>query len=358
MEPGGAVDRGDALGELVNVVLVEVDVASEGESPVPCLDKDGVQGDLDTLVGGLSDVGVGAAETGDGRQGHVHEEVLGTVPVEVEGTGEASVEHAEVNTEVACDGGLPLEVGVGHGGADGVGAVLLVGDGVVAAACLPGLGPEVGVDAVVTDGTVGEADLEVVQPAYILEEGLLTGTPCEGGGGEVTPAVGRGELAGTVSAEGDGEEVAVEQGVVEPSEEGEDALRGAVARVELAGDGGGVGVELVDHREGVLLGEVGREVVGGDGHGVSAGVGHLVTGQDVEAVGVAELELVVEGVGPAHVPGVALVDGGVTCVLLLAGGVVDVVVDDGAGPGLVLVVGATGEEVGVVGQSLDDVPVE
>ena len=83
-----------------------------------------------------------------------------------------------------------------------------------------------------------------------------------------------------------------------------------------------------------------------------------MTGQDVEAVGVAELELVVEGVGPAHVPGVALVDGGVTCVLLLAGGVVDVVVDDGAGPGLVLVVGATGEEVGVVGQSLDDVPVE
>ena len=83
-----------------------------------------------------------------------------------------------------------------------------------------------------------------------------------------------------------------------------------------------------------------------------------MTDEEVEAVRLSEFELVVESVGPAHVPGVALVDGGVTGVLLLAGGVVDVVVDDGAGPGLVLVVGATGEEVGVVGESLDDVPVE
>ena len=358
MEPGGAVDRGDAVGELVDVVLVEVDVAAEGQAPVAGLHQDGVQGHLDTLVGGLADVGVGAREAGDRRQGHVHQQVLGTVPVEVDGTGQAAVQHAEVEADVAGDGGLPLQVGVGHGGADGVGAVLLVGDGVVAAAGLPGLRPQVGVDAVVTDGTVGEAELEVVQPVGILHEGLLADAPREGRGGEVTPAVCGSELAGTVRAERDREEVAVQQRVVQPAEEGQDALRGAVARVELAGDRRGAGVELVDHREGVLLGEVGREVVGGDGHRVAAGVGHLVAHQEVQAVGVAELQLVVQGVGPAHVPGVALVDGGVTRVLLLTRGVVDVVVDDGAGPGLVLVVGAAGEEVGVVGQALDDVPVQ
>ena len=72
-----------------------------------------VQCQFNTLVRGLADVALhrGIADGGDGA---VDEQVLYCIPVEVQATADTLVEESEIQTDVAGDGGLPFQVGVGQ----------------------------------------------------------------------------------------------------------------------------------------------------------------------------------------------------------------------------------------------------
>ena len=65
-----------------------------------------------------------------------------------------------------------------------------------------------------TSLTPAQTQLGIADDIDVLHERLVGDTPGEGCCGEVTPAVTIGEAAGTVGTEGEGEEVAIQQGVV------------------------------------------------------------------------------------------------------------------------------------------------
>ena len=118
--------------------------------------------------------------TGGLGYGHLHEDVLGGVPVGLEATTELTVPEAVVDTEVTADGGLPLQVGVGEDltWREGHGTLVAVPGHLG----YPVLFPERGVDIVVTRCTVRETQLQVVEPATCaLHERLVAKTPTEGG---------------------------------------------------------------------------------------------------------------------------------------------------------------------------------
>ena len=104
---------GLAFSQLVNFVLIEANVEVHVQRVVLVLQDDTVQCQFDTSVRGLADVLLHLGVT-DGSDGSGNEQVLHSVPVKVDATGEALLEEAEVETYVTCNRGLPLQVGVGQ----------------------------------------------------------------------------------------------------------------------------------------------------------------------------------------------------------------------------------------------------
>ena len=76
------------------------------------LDDVGVEGELDTVVHGLTYVGSVAAHTGCRRKRYALQQVGGEHVVVLEGTVQAVVEECEVDTEVPGLRELPAKVAV------------------------------------------------------------------------------------------------------------------------------------------------------------------------------------------------------------------------------------------------------
>ena len=104
--------------------------------------------------------------------GHLHQNVLRGVPVELNATTQFTIPETEVQTDITADGGLPLQVRIlqqfaGREGDD----ALTVNE---CRAGLPELFPQRSVDIIVTRGTVRETEFQVVQPALsALHERLV-----------------------------------------------------------------------------------------------------------------------------------------------------------------------------------------
>ena len=204
------------LGQLVNVVVVEVVGQREIEVEVLGVDEQCIESQLEALVGGLAhvahliDVARRSVDLG------THQEVLGGVPINVQRTIEA-IEEAEIKTDVAADGGLPLQRRVGLHAGGGINV-----DGLAiprGSRDLPSLIPERGVDVVSTRSSVRETKLEVVEPILgILQEGFITDTPSEGCSGESGPMIIGGELRRTVGTERGSKQIATQKRIVDSAE--------------------------------------------------------------------------------------------------------------------------------------------
>ena len=96
--------------QLVYFVAVVRDVASETECEVLLVDDVSIDGELETLVGGLTEVLILVSISRNRWDVGLHQQVLGCIPIEVEGTIDTTVEEAEVETEVTGDGCFPLQV--------------------------------------------------------------------------------------------------------------------------------------------------------------------------------------------------------------------------------------------------------
>ena len=93
--------------------LIEGRVEAKGPAPVPCLDRNGVELELESLVGKVTDVGVQVVgQVGAGGHRSAVQEILGVALVEIHATEDPVAEEAVVKTDVVGRGGLPLEVGV------------------------------------------------------------------------------------------------------------------------------------------------------------------------------------------------------------------------------------------------------
>ena len=86
--------------QLIDIVLVVVDGRTEAKVEILGTDNLIIQGEFDTFVGGLADILVLITETGGGITRHTHQDILGGVPVEVEGTTQFTVPETEVETDV------------------------------------------------------------------------------------------------------------------------------------------------------------------------------------------------------------------------------------------------------------------
>ena len=94
------------------------------------------------------------------------------------------------------------------------------------------------------------------------------------------------------------------------------------------------------------------------GHAVALRVSNLVAKEHVQAVGLVDLLVVVDSIGPAVGPTIALVELGSTCVLYLTRRVVEISVINRARPITVLRPAAAHEELGVERKVLEYVPGE
>ena len=87
---------GYSFHQLIDIVLVVVDSSTEAQVEILGTDNLIIQGEFDTLVGGLTDILILITETGGGIARHTHQDILGSVPVEVEGTAQLTVPETEV----------------------------------------------------------------------------------------------------------------------------------------------------------------------------------------------------------------------------------------------------------------------
>ena len=71
------------------------------------------EAELKTLVLGLTHVAILVVVTCTTYR-ELDEQVLSGVQVSLDGTVQLAAEECEVKSEVTCDGGLPLQVGVSH----------------------------------------------------------------------------------------------------------------------------------------------------------------------------------------------------------------------------------------------------
>ena len=339
--------RHDAFHQLVDIVLVVVDGSTETQVEVLGTDNLIVQGQLDTLVGGLADVLILIAETGGGVARHTHQDILGGVPVDIQGTAQFTIPETEVETDVTGDGGLPLQVGITQTVGGNIGGDGLAIDG--GRACFPECIKQSGVDAVVTRGTVRDTELQVVQPlAGSLHEGLVGDAPGSCCCREITPLVVATELGRAVGTQGGGQEVAVHEVVVGTSEPG----NGMGGCAYVAADG-------IARNAAARHGYIGEDIVhiplsgiagADDLAAVRLAAEDFVAQHDVQLVLVAETCHVVAQRGvPAGVVAVAIGQRGV--VVALAVGLTTV-------PTLGLAPVTTQIELGLTHQTGDDLPGE
>ena len=98
--PIGVGTGGYTFHQLIDIVLVVVDGSTEAQVEILGTDNFIIQGEFDTLVGGLTDILVLITETSGGIARHTHQDILGGVPVEVEGTTQLTIPETEVETDI------------------------------------------------------------------------------------------------------------------------------------------------------------------------------------------------------------------------------------------------------------------
>ena len=103
-----------AIEEIIDVVMVEVVGHAKAQVKVLVSDNLVVECQLHTLVGSLTYVLELIGVTGRGVDRHHHQDVLGGVPIEVQGTAKLSVPETEVNTGITGNSGLPFQIRIAH----------------------------------------------------------------------------------------------------------------------------------------------------------------------------------------------------------------------------------------------------
>ena len=155
------------------------------------------EGSLEAAVLSLAEIAILIVVTGTShREGD--EQILGGVAVVFKRTVECAAEERPVESDVAGDGCLPLQVRVGHivGGSqrvvEAVDPGTLAGAGIIGTVLLNELSRG---DVVVAGSTVAKTQFQVVEPLLCAFHKRLGGdTPGQGSGGEVSPAVVLAEL--------------------------------------------------------------------------------------------------------------------------------------------------------------------
>ena len=278
--------------------------------------------ELDTLVGHLTDVLHLVGVTQYGSQVTPIEQVAGGVPVELRSNGQTAVEQRDVGSQVAGDGGLPLDVLVRETGTAVVAIILLTELCHLAKTRTTGgvdgikYTPHVVVDTVVTGKTEGSANLQLANPVNLLHERFLADDPCTRDGGEVTPLVARGELGATVGTERSRQEVAVLPVVAGLTEERSGAVGCRQAGGRLIRSTEAHVVPSLAGREGA------GEVAVGNAVGTGLRVVDFLTQQERPVVSILHAEVIAGGIGPYIAQLVGVGDGchGLVVVVLASAG--------------------------------------
>ena len=150
---------------------------------------------------------------------HGGNQVLGLAIVPVNGTVDASVEEAPVESDIPSGGGFPLQVLVIHFRAIGVVIhvtkwilCILVGNHIATQII------EVVTNVLLSCDTPTKTEFQFVECIDILQEALFVDFPCQAQGWECAPLMTVGKATGTIPTHGVGEEVAIEQTVVQTTE--------------------------------------------------------------------------------------------------------------------------------------------
>ena len=101
-----------AFEHLLHVVLIVIVGGVHAQVEVLRTDNLIEDGQFDTLIGGLTNVLVLITVTSAFGNGNAHQNILGGVPINIEATTQFSVPETEIETKVARDCCLPLQVGV------------------------------------------------------------------------------------------------------------------------------------------------------------------------------------------------------------------------------------------------------
>ncbi len=204
-------------GQLGDPVLVEGYVVAQ--VPVPVLADNGTTGDgeLDTLVLQFTHVGEQlVAEVGTGSNPDSIEQVGGLAVINIEGTGDAIVQKAIVETGVVGGGLFPFQVLVVSQRADQ--RDHLVSEEVVGTRLAVAVTAHPGIVAasqvLLSCHTVSQSQFEVRHCIAVSHEGFVDDLPCKGSRGEETPLVVGTETRRAVVTQCEGEQVAIQQRVV------------------------------------------------------------------------------------------------------------------------------------------------
>ena len=219
------------IGQPGDFVVVPGGVEGEVPREVVGHDRLGVDAELHAVVLQRTDVlDEAGAEVGAHGNLHLVDEVLGLAVVSVEAAGDASVEEAEVESGVPRGGLLPLQVLVVGVGAQGV--VTLVTEEVLRVLVADVISRQVREvlvhDRLLPGDTPAQTELQVGEGLDVAQEAFLLHLPCKGCRGELAPAVVVRETGGTVEAHREGEQVSVEERVVQTAEVGHQGVVGAV----------------------------------------------------------------------------------------------------------------------------------
>ena len=260
---------------------------------------------LDTLVRGLSHILILVGVTRRSINGQTHQVVVGRVPVAIDATTQATVPHAEVNTNVTRGGRLPHQVRIRFHLTRYIDRRYntVNGDG----RGLPGRLPQRCADVIRTRGTIRYAELQVIEPiARVLHELLVRDAPCGSSCGEVTPTVVGSKLRRTIGTERSGQQVLALVTVVHTTKPRQRAVRRTNLSRELILTPRRVG--HVDHTESIAHRKLSGITGTGDRRRVRVRSKYLITGQNVQAVILAQtLNLVVQSRSPTNAITMAVV---------------------------------------------------
>ena len=167
--------------ELGDARAVGADVVVHIPGEALGLDRRSIDAQLEALTGDVTDIGKDTVrEVSTGRRRDLIQEVAGVLLIEVECTRETALDEAVVQTHVVGSGLLPVDIFIVGSRAQHI--VVLVAELI-----LIGVGAEriEGKVVVVTDtvllprDTIAQTELEVIDPRYFLQEGLLVKTPSQ-----------------------------------------------------------------------------------------------------------------------------------------------------------------------------------
>ena len=267
---------------------------------------------LDAFVRGFADVGVTAGVARRRSGLHREQQVARLGDIAFGRNHQAVVEERQIERRVVEVGLFPRQVGTGQTAAV-VGARLHAVEQIAARGAGHGRQRTVGRDGVVTRASGAQAERQLVDPAYVLQEILLGGVPFEGHRGEEAPLVVGGEVRRTVVTPRYGEVVALFVVVVEAGQQRHFRPLGQ-ARGGRIGLLVGHGVHVVPQHVVVHVAlSAQREVV------ALVAVGGE-TGQRVDVVAAFGFELVAEGVFARKAEFVEFGAVGLTAFTLVLGG--------------------------------------